>query len=491
MNHSPLARNITTAILFTATVYAAFQLARGVTFISMARFLVLTIPIWFALLLKLRPYWIGILLGLSASRGREIPIALFEMIPIQLIFSILMMGVLVLDMLITHHSIWPKTKAGRAHLLLFLIAMAWYIIERPGSYRMGAESAGGSLAIQIVGGLLLFPIAAHELKNGIDVRKNMITALILSFSFYLIAIGQMYNSRGMEFAIGKLSLMSFWAFSPLLLAMLMKNAEKKRMYLYSADIWAICILLSGLVAMHRSRIVMATGVVLIIAWAYGRIRRYVAIVFAGALIALSAFMIGGIPPRFLRSASLFLPASLVHQSAIGQRMELGYESPFRADMIRRGIERIRARPIFGRGTSISVEEAYSIVSAGTQTQGYEKYQDFLELGGGYHNMFITIAVYYGITGLLLFSIVIATSTRQAMAFIVKNISNNPLTYCLVVASLACMYAYMVQFTINGGSPDLRKVLLYTGILHGIWIAHLSGNSSNIKAEPQKTRLALR
>jgi hypothetical protein len=469
MNQQAIQRIFVILGMMAVAVAASFQLARGVNVMSMARFMVLTSPVWLALILHLRPVWVGILIGLAASPGREIPIPLMEVVPLQIMLVFAMMGVLVLNYTMNRDQLWPANAAGRFMLVLAIMAMVWVAIERPGSYRLGAQTAGLSRVVQFVAAFFFFPVAYHEIGRDFKLGKNLKVVLAIGLFGYARSVYRMVLSFGPSIILDRMVMMGFWIFGPFMLAWLMKKSREAPKYTLLADLWTAYILLGGLLASHRSRLLMSVGAIFIMAWAFGRLRRQAQLMLIAFAVMIPLFLARGVPEKMKRAATLFLPLEAVQFEGRQKESELGFRSEFRMQMIQRGLARIREKPLFGRGMAISVDEAWEIAAVSSAGDSYERRQEFLEMGGGYHNMYITLAVYYGVPALLLFLFAMGDSVWKGIKLIRLERNGDPLWHCFYAATLASFYAYLVQFSVNGGPRDMRVMFLYAGVWQGMWL----------------------
>lgn len=486
MNENTIKRSFTLLILMGITLFAAFQLVSGgsgIRTFGLMRALAIISPALLILFMKMRPVWIGLLIGLGASSGGEIPVPLFDVLPLHVIFGSIAFGILLLYHIMQRQRVWPLGPDSRFILATLCVALFWFAVQRPGSYRMGAGTAGLSRTVQMTASFLFFPVAAYTVAHGFDLKKNFRLILILGLVFYMRSIGQMATRLGVEPVFTQLSMMSFWILAPFLLAGLLFKAQKAFGWILLADLWVGYILLTGLLATHRSRILMGVGVVLICAWAFRRLKRYAVLMVLALIVSLPFFLSRGVPEKVKRAASMFLPASVVGYKEGTLESEMGWKSDFRIEMAARGWEKIKSSPFFGHGAAISVEEAWGVAYAASSAKdAYGRRQEFLEMGGSYHNMIMTLLVYYGVPAGLLCLFAIGRSAYKGIRLIRAESpcgeGGGWLTWH--AAMMGSMWAYLVQFLVNGSQRDLRNMLVFCGVWYAVWA---------LKEKAERDRLA--
>lgn len=416
-------------------------------------------------------YWVGILLAVQATVWSP-PIPVFDRLGGNLLVALLILGAFI-PTAILKRNIVGKIHNHLSSLMmggLLVIVIGWFVMDPPGSARLGATGGLGE-AFAILMGVIAYFVVPYIVAQEWDVKKNWRGYVLITFiavlPIFIINIKRLGNP-------GSLNLFSqpMWFFAPVVLCPIFRRYGEKihrnASKYFNLSIPAVMVM--SVLSAQRSRPFYAVFMLLIIAHAYGLkkvlIKRLV-------ILAIPAFLLMVTFPQFIpssaiRALSTVLPtdvATYLYRTH-DERGEMGWTADWRKNMTELAWRDIRRNPVTGKGFSYSFDEIASAVWAqggefGAQSGLYQG----LAVSGGYHNGLLTLAVFCGIPAALMFAIALIL-TPQKFIMVLPGLNNVWLKY-LSVSLMASFVPYTFHMLINGSGPQIFRLCVMMGGMTGI------------------------
>lgn len=450
------------------------QLTKGLSLFSLGKALFIISPLIFLFMIKSRPFWISIALGLIPL-SVTIPVQILDRLQLTMIFCSLAIGVELLRIPVKKGIQRPvfDTFGTRCMLLTAAIVFLRILYDQPGSVRMGG-TGGGREALYFVLATLVFIFFSRIASENWKIKSNlklMVWIVLSIFGYNFIATS---ITRGVLPVFLHLFNPTLWFLSSFFLAWVYN--KKHRMGSLSFDFKLICaiclVMLAGLSSPFRSRPVFALGIVTSISYLYGFLRRSSLTVIVIAFLGLGVILHYGphiLPASMLRSISTIVPVDSVYfrnyYSGVQSVQELGWKSNFRRQLLMLALNDIKEAPIVGRGFSFSRTEFFSSLmlhelspSTGLESSG-------LALSGGYHNSLLELGAMCGLPAVIFFLIgffaILLKFTRVA-----KSVQDPDLKL-FSTGLFGFFVASSGQMLMNGGGTEFFYVCVILGVMNGI------------------------
>lgn len=451
------------ALFLVGALFVVVNAMQGLTFETAFKISLVLAPLLLITVTQLRPFYTPILLSLTLF-GTGLPVPLFDRI--NPLFAIGCVAILVDlgDYIIRrneHRVISNWWSVG--FIYLGVIALAWLIIQRPGSARLGGTGGLGESSRYALAIPLYITVARSAASMDVPRNRRLWTGLaVVAAVAGLIQIFAEVGGRWSLFLFEK----PIWMLYPILLGgMLEKESRGSKAAMLLRFTLVLAVGLMAVFSAFRSRIIFFLAATLGVHLIYRRGGRIMLML----LLALAAFIIGvltvkgEVPARLARPLSLFVSSAEL-RTEDARRLEvspeMGWSSEFRFKMTQIAWEQMKRNPIFGRGNAYTFAEIFSLFSAVGETG-----MSILALAGGYHNAVLTIGVFYGIPAALAFC-------SGYLALLVRFIrrmrdSFDPELRPVGAALTGFAAPLSGQFLMNGAGFDMLSLCVLLGAMNGI------------------------
>lgn len=435
--------------------------------------------------------WVGAALG-GIGLTFTIPLPLLYRIELGMVLvTVLMVLVILRSIFLSRKVPLVTVLEDRLMLVIAAVVLVRILYDRPGSAQMG-ESGGLAEAFYIGLGvvsyfMMLRLVTISEWRAG----QTFWTMMVLVIIGTIIEEVRLGLEEDWETAARCLFGLQMWFLLSMLLAWSLARARRVAQagpQFLPYVLMAITLVLSVLTP-FRSRPVFAVAIIMTVTYVYGRMRRFAVIVGVGLGVAALAWSLSGserVPFMIARSVSTIMPASdrtvLEYVNRYNASTEFGWESDFRAELNRMAWERIRERPLMGKGFAFTRDElvmqSYATTALGTLIRQ-------LAISGVYHNAILELAVSCGLPLAALFVI-------AYLSFLIRFLLAVPTMrdpgMQLVGASLIGFFAAESgQMLMNGGGRDFYFICLLMGAMRGLTI--VAAATSKTETAPAKSAVA--
>jgi hypothetical protein len=231
----------------------------------------------------------------------------------------------------------------------------------------------------------------------------------------------------------------------------------------------IVTLVLSVITPFRSRPLFAVGIVMMVAYVHGRLRRVAVVALAGLAVVALLWQVGGsnrVSFVMTRSLSTIMPVSnnmaLEYADKFKSSSEFGWASDFRAELNRMAWERIQERPFAGKGFAFTRDE---LVMQSYASGTLEALMAQLAVSGIYHNAVIELAVFCGLPLAVLFVLAYLLSLVKFIRF--APAIRDPETRMLAAALVGFIIAESGQMLMNGGGRDFYYICMLMGTMRGL------------------------
>lgn len=448
-----------------AALYTTVQIVSGVNFFSAIKIVLVLSPFILALIAAQGSIWLGLGIGL-------LPFFFSMQVPIlsRLSIAVVFAGTMAFFVFAQIAIKKENTKLFRPWYSRTVLAAAGIVLlrfayDRPGSLSMGGTGGGGQ-AILYVMGFVGFWAFIHIAAKDWDPRKNLLVLVVVAGIAFVVTV---LRAPSLAAVVYNAFHRTGWLLLSALLAVVLYLREKNVLK-DNLSVYGVVAFILGVAAMspHRSRPVMAAGMVLAMAYIYRRLNRiFIFMVILGVLGvgSLAAFMPDKIPLSMKRSLSVFIPMGQEYMrrdfEEAGMSYETGWESDFRTTMYELAWNRIKKSPVVGAGFTLDIEtvlrEYYS--------SGAGAGMAVLALAGGYHNSLLALAVFCGLPAALL-SLVAITGVMVRFVRSTRRVVD-PQFKMFAVTIVGFVVASSLQMLINGSAYDFFVVMSLLGMMAGM------------------------
>lgn len=444
----------------TLYVMAFLWVTKQVVFGSTVPFFMLVGLLTLPIVVSLRPMWFGIVLALS-TLWYALPLPLLSQLPFGLLLSLMVSVLFIGEHIIDREAIrsgFFQSVEIRCMSLSALLFAARFAYDRPGSALIGRVGGAGQ-AFQFLIAYMVF-LSVVSLARGNWPMGKTIRALAWGLVISLgVDIVPRLVRHGIANTIPAFYGMALWFLAPMIMSYCLRQAEMARggnlrwkVGFYAA---ALGIILLASLAGFRSRPLFAVTSILVVLFAYRRLRTTVPAVAIGLVLSLVLAMSltpGRLSTYAARTLSPYLPKRVLARIAIDPSQltsaEMGWQSDFRSQLLRMAIESIKQNPVFGRGVKFNREE---IISAITGADWGESVMAGLAVSGGYHDSVIQLAVYSGVPTAALFCLALALSMYKLAKAVRRSVHDE--AHFLAATVLGYAAAALGQMLMNGGPFD--------------------------------------
>jgi hypothetical protein len=456
----------------TAYILGAFwigkQLVRGLDLFGLATVLAIVSPLIIFAVIKSKPLWIAIVLGLIPATF-TIPIVIFDRLQLAAIFCVMVIAIGILDRIIYKSGRYPVANTLEAMCLLLtaVIVFLRFLYDQPGSSRMG-NVGGGREAFYFVIAMFAFIFFSRVASEDWNARYNLKMLLWLVSCVFCYDLISSLIENGLYKSLLHLFGGSLWILSSFFLAW---NYEKLRRmgkitFDYRIILAIFLVVMAGLSSPFRSRPLFALGIVVSISYVYGFLRRSTMAVFVFLFLGLTILSFYGpqvLPASVLRSITTVVTFEQEdfsnYYGEYETGVEVGWRSGFRKKMFNMAMEDIKENPILGSGFAFSrVQMANSLMSPEGDTST-------LAMSGGYHNSLLELGAICGLPAMFLFSIGFLVIFIKFVRS-VKTVEDPDLRF-FSAGLLGVFVANSGQMLFNGGGTELFYVCVILGVMNGI------------------------
>jgi len=426
-------------------------------------------PLLLMFFMNMRGIWFGILTG-SLVLNVKLGVPLLD----RLGFSLFVGGALLALMLgeVAMRRTKKRSESSvpiRLWLGLLAIVMVRFILDRPGSARMGGVGGLGQ-AIQYAVGVWMFFVARWVITKTTNWKAQIPVILVLAAVTILNSYAKL-TAAGYSIFQGFFYHRHMWVVAAIILSMVVcsdkEPGRKKMFFVLSSAVFFVF----GVLSHHRSRPVYALITTLAIADVARLFDRKKMLAFAAAgylgLLVMTGLMGDYVPVVIARPLSLITPIEVADVSGEGAG-ELGWESGFRAEMYRLGWENIRKKPWSGKGFSYSYEEVMKVVALQSTSYRNRANQASLAMAGGYHNTLLALTVFCGIPAGILFLlpcfIIFPKFYRQARDGLWKE---DKYARIFTLFTIGLFVPSIGQFFLNGAGHDFFVISTLLGFMYGM------------------------
>jgi hypothetical protein len=369
------------------------------------------------------------------------------------------------------HSLLASPE-DRLMALVSAVILLRILYDRPGSAQMGSSGGLGEAFNMGLGCVSYFMMARLTSMGEWTVRPTFRLAMVLLTIGAIIQGVLIGMEEGWETAIRGVFGLQLWFLSALALSWTLLRAKRREQtgtpQLLPYLVMAGTMILSAITP-FRSRPVFAVAIVMTVAYVHGRLRRLGTVTLGGLALVMLLWYVGGsdrLPFVVTRSLSTIMPVSddmaVEYASQFGSSSEVGWRSGFRADLNRMAWERIRERPLMGKGFTFTRDE---LVMQSYVSGSREEMMAHLAVSGIYHNVLVALAVFCGLPLALLFLLAYLFSLLKFIRF-APGI-RDPEHRMLAAALVGFLVAESGQMLMNGGGRDFYYVCLLLGAMRGL------------------------
>ena len=459
-------------LLLIVACYTLIQ--RGLSLSSITRIAICLVPLAIIVTMRLASVWLGLIIG-SFAFTFSFPLPVLQRLEPS-IYLLMMIGAI----FILRSSLRPPRLSALLHieslamLVCAILITGRFLYDRPGSAQLGQVGGAGEATVYVIGVLSYFLVAIiasenYSIKINIRLAFKLVIVGVL-IDFFLMILNPSSRATFSQHLFRR----PVWVLMPMIIAMSMqkdslvrKTTNNPRVPLPLLSTAATLIL--GISTPFRSRPFFAVAMVLGVSYFYGRLRRFALTLIPILMLLLVIIFLFGedkLSPKTARSLSTLLPVDKLHiaQTAkeYGMSSESGWQSRFRGRMYHIAWEKIREKPWFGKGFSLSRTE---LIFALSGARDFERTTYSLAMSGGYHNSVLTIAVFCGVPCALSFLVALGISFLNVIRTNTSQIDSHTK---LLVASLFGFFLPCVgQMLMNGTSKHFFVVCVLMGLIRGI------------------------
>lgn len=442
-------------------MFLSIQVLRG-GLLDYAKATILVLPFLLILFLGMRGVWHVLPLALIPLSALVLPIyGLHQFTPLLLFIGALAVWTILEIPVAKTGGRMVRNWADAFVLLYAAIITLRFFIDRPGFVALGAAEGGIFNALyHVLAGWMYFAIR-RVVERGAFTRRQLWAVAMFSL-LGLVAFAVRFHLAGQLriFWYHELAGAPAWMLCAALLPLITEDRTRRHLLMFPA-IFAFLGL--ALVSRYRSRILFFSGQIFLVAWLGRRFKQVaVVVLIAGFVMGSGLLMVGGgrLPPFVQRSLSLFMSVEYAHEVRAPPGV-LGWQDTFRAELYKTAWRHIQTRPLHGKGLGLNVEDALAILAVG----GADVTRELLELGAGYHNSIINIAVNAGVPAALFF--VLANILIVAKFLPRARADRTPGRREWGFAVLAFWFANMMMILINGGHVEVLHCTIMLAYMSGI------------------------
>jgi hypothetical protein len=463
-------------------LFVAQQIAvQGLDFMSALKVLAVLSPFLLILMNMAAPLWVSFALTTALLTGLALPIPLLDRVNIGLA-----MGAGITVFIVAQNAINKTYPVGifnqtSFRWLMFFFVIVWmrFLIDRPGSARLGtAGGLGEALPIALSG--FVFMAMAITAQREWPAKTNLIIIVLMG----LYGIAMQINGIITYFLSGMRSVppncfnpvtwTGFAFLGGLIWVWSRKAARRSFLAYWSIPFFVATTMLFGFLSAQRSRPYYALAIILAIAYLMKSFRRVVlalCVLVIPVFFTLAYLAPSMLPGAMLRSLSTLVPGivsqELANRQYVGDiaRGEIGWQNEWRSTLTRLAWEDVKTHPLLGRGFNFSLDQILGALMA--QGRAGEGMIQGLAVSGGYHNGLMTIASFCGIPAALAFLLgnlwIYLRFLRQ-----VRRMDNSDFWGKAMVVGLAAAFLpNFWQMAINGSGPQIFTCLVYCGVMYGL------------------------
>jgi hypothetical protein len=431
------------------------------------------LPLALILFIAQQNRWLGVMLG-GIAWYHTLPIAFINSIELGIIATVVIAGLIFVHIIQTKKFFLSPLCSwqSRTMAVVATIIAIRVIAERPGSIHTGNVGGAKEAFIFLIGGVAFF-LPKYLLNICPDPRLTRRVILHVTWGAFLVHLGLRFNEN-IGWGIRSLFTRPAWllcAFAIGSAAHLtwgnpMRGTRYRRINLF----WiasGITLILAAL-SPHRSRILFALSMVCCASYLYGHLKRTVGLLFLASILVTGILTASNmqLPAPVSRSLSILFPhrAAQAHVYIKKYKLsdEIGWESPFRATLMRMAYKNIKQHPFIGKGFTFSLQEYW-------MSHLRRKYMDtqyrLLAATGAYHNSPIQLAVACGVPVALLFCVVYVGVLFPFIRWIKTVKDKDRDTLLLLTGLLLFFIAASGQMLMNGGSQDFYICSMLLGVMH--------------------------
>jgi hypothetical protein len=417
-------------------------------------------------------FWVGLGLG-GIGLTFSIPLPLMQRLEFGMILMVMLLALVTLRAaFLRRKQSLLSTVEDRLMAVVTVAIVLRILYDRPGSAHMG-ESGGLAEAFYMGLGAVSYFVMARLITMGEwsarPTSRLMMILLTLGAIVQGVSLGM---AEGWETAVRGVFGLQLWFLSALVLSWTLLRAKRGGQtgtpqllpYLVMAGTMILSV-----ITPFRSRPVFAVGIVMTVAYVHGRLRRLGTVTLGGLALVMLLWYVGGsdrVPFVVTRSLSTIMPVShdmaVEYANQFGSSSEVGWGSGFRADLNRMAWERIRERPLAGKGFTFSRDE---LVMQSYISGSREEMMAHLAVSGIYHNVIVELAVFCGLPLAALFVLSYLFSLVKFIRF-APGI-RDPDYRMLAAALVGFLVAESGQMLMNGGGRDFYYICLLLGAMRGL------------------------
>ena len=451
-------------------IYGAYiigkQISIGIDFLSLVKIIFIFSPIIFYIIMKFKPFWIAISLGLLPFYN-VIPVVVLDRLQISSLIGGMISIIVLMEVVVKKIRIDVfKTFESRCILFAVIIVFARVLYDRPGSARMGGQG-GGNEAFQFMLALTIFIVFSIVASWNWDIRGNyrkMRNIILGIFLYYLISS---LITAGLNKTFFHLFKPDLWMISSFMLVWIYEKnwKQSKSVHKYKIIIMILFLLFLGLLSPYRSRPFFALGIILFISYIYRYLKHTIVIIFSIIILAYISPISqirNRIPDSIKRSVSTLISFRRGDIINFQGSNEFGWNIGFRKTLFNMAIDDIKENPLWGKGFSFSNAEL--LQSMHVSIKGFDEGQA-MSLTGGYHNSLLELGAMCGLPTLIFFSIgyiLIFIKFIQSIRII-----KDPKIRCFSATLVGFFAVWSGLMLTNGGGTEFYPVCLILGIMNGI------------------------
>jgi len=472
MNEKLRAYGLAAAIV--AIVLACFTrlVSSNYSLPSMIGAAVYLLPLLAVVLIMVSPVWVGLLLGFLTVTYSA-PILILARLQIRVLVTISLCGLMLVNRAIRKERTGiPLTFDSLCMTAASLIVLGRILHDRPGSAQLSDVGGAGEAFIFMVG-LISYFMVTRIVAERWDVRKNLKVAIV-TVSLVAIVNNIVRFSSGSLYGLFGLFDEELWLLCPIAFAIvLQKQKNGIRRLTKPIPYWiAVTLILAlGVVSPHRSRPFFALGIIAVVSYAYGRMRKTVSFAVGSLVIAVGLLLAAGsgrLPLLITRSLSTVVNVS--HEDIgrcvqeYGISNESGWRSGFRVELYRVAWAKIRKHPFTGNGFTFTQDD---IIRAFRASGAVKDAAAALALAGGYHNSLLELAVFCGLPAAFFISCACVFRFRKFL-FLAKT-AENPDFKVMATGISGFFVTVSGQMLMNGRSQIFFCVCVIMGFMRGMCI----------------------
>lgn len=452
-----------TILFIGMTVYAVIELLSGASVFSFIKVMPLLGPAIVAVLLKLRPYWPGIML-VSLLSKQALSLPLLDVFYFGYVLAMAITVFYFLEKAILKRRSEINNSSLRWMGLLFVALIARLVIEHPGSARLGTSGGLGQALYYTTAPLVGFVTAQLFAEKGMDLRKNL--KFVVLFTLGLISYFTVINILS-GLPVGQWTCFTYsfphWMLFGCILTWFYLHERKSGS---SILILAFSLFLIGFSLRSRFRMESLTTLVamLLLAWVCRASLRTCLTPLLGIglmLLVLNALPKSAIPAPIVRAASLYttIERSMLDEQQLEFAGSLGWQDTFRDKLNAVAYLKLYAHPIWGEGWTFTFDEIVAAVSSDVQQGG-------LAMSGGFHNLILTLATKLGIPMTLAVCLLIIC----IMVGFVRNLRRHNSSYQMELFGGMLFFftvIYLGFSVTNGAGQEVVGVFILSGAMLGL------------------------